>query len=130
MAKKYNLKGHIIAALRRVFLYSPMRRDALNKAKVGSKYKCAKCKKRFTRKLVTVDHINPVVDPTIGFPQVIGYFGPQGVKEVDNWTRYIDNMMHCKLQVLCKVHHKQKTAKERKIATARRRKEKENNNVW
>jgi len=83
------------------------------------KYKCAACKQtvgptiKVGRKRVNnvfVDHINPIVDPAVGF--------------VD-WDTFI-NRMFCEkdnLQLLCGDCHDKKSLKERQIAKER------NNNV-
>ena len=83
-------------------------------------YECAECKEvvpvtvkegRNRKKNVFVDHINPVIDPAVGFT---------------TWDEFISNMF-CEedgLQVLCKACHDEKTKEERKIATERRRNEK------
>lgn len=102
MAKKFNLKSLIIAKLRRLWLFSPLRREALKGAskvgKNGTTYKCALTKKYFTKEMVTVDHIEPVV-PVSGW---------------DGWDGYI-NRLFCPLeglQVLSKAAHEVKTKKE------------------
>jgi hypothetical protein len=104
MTKKkrvYNLQRLIIGALRKIFWYSPLRREALEKAKVDMLYKCAITKKKFPINEVTVDHIEPVVDPKIGF--------------VD-WNTFISRLF-CEvgnLQVLSKKAHAEKTKREKK----------------
>lgn len=84
-------------------------------------YKCASCGtigpasvridgKKFDN--AVVDHIVPVVDPAVGFT---------------TWDEYIERMF-CEmdnLQVLCHECHQAKSDEERRIATERRRKEKE-----
>lgn len=84
-------------------------------------YKCAECGgahpptyKNGTKrsKNVFVDHIDPIIDPSKGFT---------------TWDECIDRMF-CEvdnLQVLCKDCHDIKTAKERDVATLRKKKEKE-----
>ena len=68
---------------------------------------------------VTVDHLEPIVDPAVGFT---------------TWDEYISKMFCEKenLQVLCLECHSKKCAEERKISTERARqqklKQKENNN--
>jgi 5-methylcytosine-specific restriction endonuclease McrA len=61
---------------------------------------------------VFVDHVNPIVDPEQGFV---------------SWDEFI-NGLFCErenLQVLCGQCHDEKSLEERKIATERRRQEKE-----
>lgn len=73
MSKEYRWQGLVIAGIRKIWLQSPMRRIALSEAAVrGVKlkkdgtpakiktiegYRCAVCKKTFTKKEVTVHHI-------------------------------------------------------------------------
>jgi 5-methylcytosine-specific restriction endonuclease McrA len=69
--------------------------------RLASHYKCAKCKKGYVATDVQVDHIDPVVDPAVGFV---------------SWDVFIDRLF-CKadnLQVLCKPCHAIKTKLERK----------------
>lgn len=69
---------------------------------------CAKCNKLIPETESTVDHINPVVDPNVGF--------------VD-WDTYIKRMF-CEVdgfQVLCKPCHKNKTDEEKDVAKRRRK---------
>ncbi len=84
-------------------------------------YRCAGCQEAVPntfkegRKRVQniyVDHIEPIIDPNIGFT---------------TWDECIDRMFSeaANLQVLCKSCHDVKTNEERAVATARRRKEKE-----
>lgn len=117
------IKSLLISSIRKIFLYSKLRRDILKLAqnpKRKSIYKCAVCGKYFKIKNVCVDHILPVVNPLEGFPLV---------KDLDsnkillNWTRYIYNMFCLpeNLQVLCKKKcHKQKTLAERQLGKARK----------
>ena len=108
---KWNLRSRIRNFIRRCFLYSPERREALNKAKVGDKYKCNKCKRKFLKRSVCVDHIDPVVDIEKGFPQI----ALKRCFYVDNWTIYIHRMFNASnLQVLCNRCHDKKTRGERK----------------
>lgn len=122
MAKKpQNLKLKIVQALRKVFLYSDARREALSKARVTDDegvtyYRCAKTKKLLPKDAVKVDHIDPVVDPEKGF--------------VD-WNSYIDRLF-CSadgLQIISKKAHDKKTKEEntrRKVCRiSRKKKEKQ-----
>lgn len=102
MSRKFNLKSRIISALRRIFFYSPLRREALLRAKVEKdKYKSALSNKLFSIRDICVDHVAPVVDPIRG------------------WTTWDDfiNRLFCsvdKLQVISKKEHKKKSKKELK----------------
>ena len=59
------LKARITKSLRREFLICKNRKDALVKADRGlGYYECAKCTKRYVKKMVEVDHVNPVVELT------------------------------------------------------------------
>lgn len=74
-------------------------------------FECACCSEAFPAKQVAVDHIDPIIDPAVGFT---------------NWDETIERMF-CEaegLQVLCKECHDAKTKAERAVATERRRKEK------
>ena len=64
-------------------------------------YRCAICDNLYPSSMVQVDHINPIIDPQVGF---------QG------WDKYIDALFCEKenLQCLCTDCHKIKTAQERK----------------
>ena len=99
--KKYNANKQIVQALRKVWLYSPLRREALRKAFKGNGwYHCAKC--GINTEKPTVDHCIPVVSPKEGFK---------------DWDRYIQNLLFCnekELDVLCRACHKDKTKKENK----------------
>lgn len=105
------LRSFITSTIRSGFRRYPEKYETLAKACVGVKtnkatgrqakhYKCEKCKKLFVGKDVQVDHITPVVCPTLGF--------------VD-WDTFIKRLF-CpanNLQVLCKPCHLAKTNKER-----------------
>lgn len=84
-------------------------------------YECAGCKEHVPNTVrdgrrrvqnIFVDHIDPVVDPEVGFT---------------TWDDFISKM-YCEkdnLQLLCKACHDIKSAEERTIAVERRRNEKE-----
>lgn len=127
------LRDYLIQVLRREFRKNPVYNEAKKEAKEeyhevkkdGTKgarrvhFKCAMCKRYFvdregTRE-ITVDHVDGVIDPKIGF--------------VD-WNTYIDRMYKGRLQVLCKYPgerdgqiscHKIKTAEERTILAETKR---------
>ena len=106
------VKAFITSTIRSGFRRWPPKYEVLSKAKVGKKinkatgrmaehYKCAKCKKHFVAKDIQIDHIEPCIDPKVGFV---------------SWDEYI-NRMYCdasNLQALCKSCHKKKTDAERK----------------
>jgi 5-methylcytosine-specific restriction endonuclease McrA len=101
----------IVSALRAAWRRWPPRYAALKEALVGRQvnaktgklamhYKCAACKKLFVAADVQVDHIEPVVDPKVGFI---------------TWEIFMDRLF-CEmknLQVLCKPCHKLKTDQEK-----------------
>lgn len=70
--------------------------------RMAQHYRCADCQKEYPLSDVNVDHIDPVVDPAIGF--------------VD-WNTYVSRMFCPKdgLQVLCGACHTIKTNKEKKV---------------
>tara|TARA_R110000868_G_scaffold385140_1_gene652888 strand:- start:771 stop:1160 length:390 start_codon:yes stop_codon:yes gene_type:complete len=94
--------------------------DTLNAAKTEKKinessgrlaqhFKCSLCEKEFPAKLMEVDHINPAVDPAVGFT---------------SWDEFI-NRLFCEadnLQAICKGCHKEKSSLERKIRNANKSK--------
>jgi len=69
--------------------------------KLAEHYLCADCGGLFVARDIQVDHVDPVIEPAVGF--------------VD-WDTTIDRMFCEKdnLQVLCKECHKAKTNRERK----------------
>lgn len=80
-------------------------------------YKCSKCKKESPASImkdgkrvnnIIVDHVNPIIDPEVGFT---------------NWDDYIERMFCEKnnLQVLCRKCHDAKTKREKELATIRRK---------
>lgn len=73
--KTWNGKTRLVGAIRKIWQYSPHRREVLRRAKEGYGYKCAMCGDIETE--VHVDHINPVVPIETGFP---------------DWHTYIMNM--------------------------------------
>lgn len=95
-ATKYNLNTKIRSALRKVYMYYPAKKEALNKAKIDGTYAlCAACKKIGFYGSMHVDHIEPVV----------------GSEGFTNWDEYI-NRMFCSVdnfQVLCIECHNAKT---------------------
>lgn len=99
--RKWNLKGLIISHLRKIFFYSPLRREAMEKAKVGDLYRSGGNGKKYPKDQMKVDHILPVVDPKTGW--------------VD-WNTFIDRLF-CpveNLQVISKEEHEKKTKAEQK----------------
>lgn len=115
-------KAFITAVLRSGSRRWPPKYETLAEAKTEKKinestgrlaqhYRCAACKKEFTQKNVQVDHINPVIDPAIGF---------------ETWDKFIERLYCDKenLQTLCTSCHKKKTLKEKKHGSKERSKNK------
>lgn len=95
--EKRTTTAKIRSALRRLWLYSPERKDALLAAKVDrGQYLCNGCNGIFRAKEVQVDHVIP-----------IGKF--------ENWDLFIDALFcpSAYLNILCKDCHNKKTEKER-----------------
>ncbi len=104
-------KGWIVSLLRRGTMRYPPRNECLKAAKTEKKinvktgrmaqhYQCAGCGGEFPAKGICVDHINPIIQPGIGFT---------------TWDEYIERMF-CpitNLQPLCKLCHDEKTRKEK-----------------
>ena len=104
-------RSWVISLLRRGTMRFPPRNDALRAAKTEKKinektgrmaqhYECKSCKGHFSAKNVCVDHIEPVINPGVGFI---------------NWDTYIERMF-CPVdnfQILCSNCHDIKTAKEK-----------------
>lgn len=67
--------------------------------RMASLYRCAKCQQEWSLKNIQVDHIEPVVDPVVGFV---------------SWDEFIKRLFCPKenLQVLCKSCHSTKTKEE------------------
>ena len=106
------LQGFIIGVLRAGHKRWPFKYEVKNEAKtekrvnpetgrVAQFYLCSACANEFTNKEVEVDHIDPVVDPNVGF--------------VD-WNTYITRLFSPKdnYQLLCKSCHKIKSNEEKK----------------
>ncbi len=97
--KQYNVTAQVRSALRRLWLWSPMRSEAMSNARLSrGLYKCFQCQKQIGRKELAVDHTTPVT-PIKGF---------------DTWDAFI-NRLFCpasKLKVMCKSCHSIKTKSE------------------
>lgn len=102
--KTYNIKTEIRSALRRVWLYSPLRRDALKRSKIAwGKYVCPKCLSINGPKLMDVDHIVKATPKG-------------GINEPEDWGIFIKNLLYCGpdgVVALCKPCHAIKTKEER-----------------
>ena len=111
---RYN--GFIKSALRKARW--PVKYESMKRSQVGKKineetgrlamhHECAHCKGHFPSKQMAEDHIDPVVDPAVGF--------------VD-WNTYIERLFVelDNFQSLCKECHTKKTNTEKEIAKRRR----------
>lgn len=91
----------------------PIKIAVKNDAKLGKKinpdsgrmaefYRCSICLGEFTNNNVEVDHVSPVVDPSVGFL---------------DWNTYISRLFSSRenYQLVCKACHKIKTNNEKKI---------------
>lgn len=124
---KYNQNSAIRSALRRTFSRSPIVREVLmdgrrevpkyckdgTRAKKDSvQYQCQVCGEWVGSTCIEVDHINSVIDNEKGF---------------ENWETFIERLFCSKenLQRICDDCHDKKTAAERDIAKARRKREKD-----
>lgn len=114
------LKAFIVSGLRAAYRRFPNKFETLKEAFVGKKenkktkrmsshYTCNNCKEEFPSADVQVDHIEPVVDPVVGF--------------VD-WNTFIERLFCEKsnLQVLCKTCHNEKTNREKNANNSKSRK--------
>jgi hypothetical protein len=109
MAKKkknYNPKTKIVAAIRRIWFYSPLRRDAVKRSKVDDFYRCEKC--HGLQEKVHIDHIDPCV-PLTGW---------------EGYDSFITRMF-CepdRLQAICEKCHSKKSSEETKVRKENRAK--------
>ncbi len=95
--KVYNLRSRLTSAIRKVWLYSPMRRDVLKAAKEDGN-KCKICRKSHDK--LEVDHVKPTV-------KLSGWDG--------DWTYYITTMFEGEMVALCSNCHCAKTTTQREI---------------
>jgi 5-methylcytosine-specific restriction endonuclease McrA len=126
MRKEYNggdwtqarFNSFVKSALRAASRRWPPKYECLSDAYTGSQinsksgrmakhYQCNKCLGAFPAKDVQVDHISPLIDPSIGFT---------------NWDDVVNNLFCEKsnLQVLCVDCHKIKTGLEKALAKERK----------
>lgn len=93
-------KAFVINALRRASVKWPARTEIKRLARVErGKYLCAGCGSIARAKDVSVDHVEPCIDPEKGF---------------EDWNTYIDRLFcpALNLQVLCKECHDTKSKAE------------------
>lgn len=102
--KKFNLFGRIVAALRKVYRYSEMRKAALKAATLSNGYfHCFLCAKDWPLQMADVDHEPPLGKQPATFP------------ELADWAY---RLFYGTVQVICKICHKAKTARQRKKKAA------------
>ena len=110
---KARFKSFIISALRKASSRWGPKNEVLKLARTGrNQYTCAECGEgKLGRKDVAVDHIDPIVDPAVGFVSF------------DEWVErcFVEADAY---QVLCKPCHSLKTDVEKEIASFRRKREK------
>lgn len=102
--KKFNPKTKIVAAIRRIWFHSPLRREAVNRSKVEEYFRCEKC--RGLQEKVYIDHITPCV-PLTGW---------------DGYDVFINNLFcdPSQLQAICEKCHSKKTSDETKTRKVNR----------
>jgi hypothetical protein len=111
MAIDSKLKSYCVSTLRRAWLRSPARGDALRAARVErGLYHCAICGPDVLHRAkdVQVDHIEPAVDPNVGWQGFDSFI-----------LRLFCDVFG--LQVICKTHHDAKTREERELARSRKK---------
>lgn len=86
--KEWRPDGYIKSALRKIWRWSPQRRECLKNGR------CLFCGKR---RKIFADHISPVIAPSDGFT---------------TWDNYINRLFNGELQPLCKDCHKVKSKEE------------------
>jgi len=102
---RFHLRTRIERGLRRVWLHSPLRYQAIKDAFIErGKYRCAVCEGIFKAKELQVDHRY-----TIG--HLAGY----------NWDLYIQALFYGEQRAVCKPCHKDITAAQRKVRDSRAR---------
>lgn len=120
MTKKFDIKKLLIARIRQISRWDPIKREVLKDASVGaSRIKCATCKKIYPVRFIDVDHIEPVV-------LLDGSNKPEAdyeTKTFKNWDTYLSRMFCPKegRQALCEECHDKKTASERTKRTSHRK---------
>lgn len=101
---KASLKSQIRSALRRLWLWSDLRRDALGRARVSrGVYRCHYCKGLVGPKMIDIDHIIPATPKG-------------GINVPTDWGIFIERLLFCdpsNLVGACKECHKAKTKEER-----------------
>jgi len=100
-----NERKFVVDGLRRLWLRWPARTKVKQAARVArGKYQCAGCDEIVSAGKITVDHVEPCVDPEMGF---------------QDWNTFVSRLLCPRenLQCLCKTCHSKKS----KAENARRR---------
>ncbi len=102
--KPVPVKTRARSALRKVWLHSSLRREALAAARIErGKYKCSKCDKICGPKEIEIDHKIPATHP-------------EGLETEAQWGYFVWNLLFITvdgLEALCDVCHLEKTNRER-----------------
>lgn len=101
----WNLRSKLIPAIRRIWFFSPLRREAIKRAEG----KCEKCGKTWDK--LVVDHIAPVI-PVTGWV---------------SWDSYLERMFPdvSGIQAICTTCHDEKSAEENKLRKEHRKNKKD-----
>jgi hypothetical protein len=106
--KIYNLKTRIVAGIRKVWRFSPLRTEVKKRCRVKiGIYRCEKCRKLTDH--VDIDHKEPAVDPVLGW-QGYDIFIQRLFCDVSN------------LQGICLRCHELKSDKESKVRKVNKKK--------
>ncbi len=106
MAKsKWNLWVKLRSALRDIYRYSPMRREAIKLASTltdpelgGKGFVCMLCTRTYPIQMADVDHIEPC----------------GSLLSAEDLPRFFARLMYGKVRVICKICHKKHTASQRR----------------
>lgn len=100
-------KTRLRSAIRKVWLYSSLRRDALARSRVErGKYRCEKCNKIVSNKEIEINHKNPATPS-------------HGIETQEDWGYFIWNLLFITLdglEALCETCHQEHTNKFREIS--------------
>ncbi len=99
MAKsKWNLWVKVRSALRDIYRYSPMRREAIKFASREGLFTCPLCTVAWPIQMADVDHIEPC----------------GSLLSAEDLPGFFDRLMNGKVRVICKLCHKKVTAAQRR----------------
>ena len=115
--KTYKLFNKIRAALRDVYRYSPMRKEAIENVsqkdpEQGLFFECPLCTKQWPIQMADVDH-----EPPLGSLDNFGGVHVNGTLATNSSLNvWASNLFFGPTQVICKICHKKKTVSQRKKA--------------